>query len=237
MIIINISIIYRFFISLFSLPVILLAKICAGLDRKKHGPASGRCDGQPWETRCCEQMAWIPKASSEGFPEPGHDLVMIWWWICYKNSIAPMTSVSNRWILLLQFEWRFWKRKWWYLDLHLIWFWVLRADSAGDARRRWGDPAEHRGCEDAGVTDVCENRRLAWTELEQNLDRTWSDSWNQIRWGQMFRDRNQLSLRIGTSCHLGAEALWMLTSLEQEFVVFWEDHEETVWTTTRNLQL
>ena len=64
---------------------------------------------------------------------------------------------------------------------------------------------------------------------EQNLNRTWSDSWNQIRWGQMFR--------IGTSCHLGGEALWMLTSLEQEFVVFWEDHEETVWTTTRNLQL
>jgi hypothetical protein len=30
---------------------------------------------------------------------------------------------------------------------------------------------------------------------EQNLNRTWSDSWNQIRWGQMFRDRNQLSLR------------------------------------------
>ena len=39
--------------------------------------ASGRCDGQPWETRCCGQMAWIPRASSEGFPEPGwHDLVI-----------------------------------------------------------------------------------------------------------------------------------------------------------------
>ena len=155
--------------------------------------------------------------------------VMIWSWIFYKKLIAPIiTSVSNRWIQLLQFEWRFWKRKRWYLDLHLM---MLFLSSARWQRRRcrtsmrrpsgtsrlWGCWCHWRVWKPA----TCMNR--TWTELDLTAE---------------IRSDGVRCFGIGTSCHLGEEALWMLTSLEQEFVVFWEDHEETVvWTTTRNLQL
>lgn len=176
------------------MPVILLAKICAGmfLDRKKTRTGFRTLWWTTLRNSVLRANGLNSKSEFGRIPGArswfGHDLVM--------NILQKINCCDNIGLKSLDSAFAIWMT---FLEKKTIIFgssFDVIFEFCALTAQEMPDVDEETQRNIAAVRMLMSLTCVKTGDLhEQNLNRTWSDSWNQIRWGQMFRDRNQLSLR------------------------------------------